>query len=146
MNGASPSKRQTLEQMRYWAAFQFATEAQKGDFSRYAALVRKFPAMVNANGLGQALASLAAKKTKQGKNAEGLLLEHLERWLTKSDVNLDFDHYAPPYGVDYNAGVLLAQIRENNSRTYLRATVETLKLLNYLKLVVSGLESKTEEA
>ncbi|OPX19608.1 MAG: type III-B CRISPR module-associated protein Cmr5 [Desulfobacca sp. 4484_104] len=145
MNKAKPSKRQTLEQMRYWAAYKFAQEAKgkPGDFSRYVNLAKKFPAMVNANGLGQALAYLAAKRTKKGDSAEELLLKHLGRWLTRSDDNRNF-YYAPPYAVDYAEGVLLANIRENNSRTYLRATVEALQLLNYLKLVASGLETEPE--
>lgn len=147
MSEAKPSKRQTLEQIRYWAAYTFATEAQQQlkDFSRYAALVKKFPAMVNANGLGQSLAFLAAKKTKQGKNAEGLLLEHLGQWLTRSPVNEACKFYTPPYAVEYDEGGLLANIRKNDSRTYIRATGEALQLLNYLKLVVGGLESRTEE-
>ncbi len=144
MNEVKPTKRQTLEQLRYWAAYTFAQEAKQklSDFSRYAVLVKKFPAMLNANGLGQALAYLAAKRGKEGKSAEGLLLKHLGQWLTRSDLNRNLFHYTPPYGVEFGEGVLLAQIRENSSRTYVRAAVEALQLLNYLKLVATALDDK----
>lgn len=141
MTAASQSIRRTLEQLRYWAAYTFAQQAKNNtsmDFSRYVVLVKKFPAMINTNGLGQALAYLAAKKG----GAEQLLLQQLGDWLTRSEFNRDCDHYVPPYG----EGGLLANIRDKDSRTYRRATVEALALLNYLRLAASGLDTKPEGA
>ncbi len=88
----------TLAQARHQAAFGFAEDAKRKlkDFSRYVVLVKKFPAMVTSNGLGQALAYLSAKRNKEGKeaNAEGCLLEHLGKWLTKSEENGELGCYA----------------------------------------------------
>jgi len=144
MNAKPSSRHLTLAQARYRAAFGFAQDAKNKltDFSRYVVLVKKYPAMVNSNGLGQALAYLEAKKSKEGKeaNAEGCLLAHLEQWLTRSAANQDlYGCYTPPLAVDYRPGCLLEAIRHGDSKGYVRATVETLQLLNYLRLAADGL-------
>ncbi len=46
----------------------------------------------------------------------------------------------PPYAVEYRPGQLLREIRHRDSKAYIRATVETLALLNYLRLCADSLE------
>lgn len=131
---------QTLEQTRARAAWKLVREAEgqgKDIFEKYEGLVKKFPAMINFNGLGQSIAFLFSKK--KGDNAEGLLLNHLEKWLILSDLNKDEHYFACPYPEEMNSLKLLEAIQLNNSARYFLATQEALSFINYLRRFAAGL-------
>lgn len=129
---------QTLEQVRAHAAWKLVSEAQnKKDFDKYTSLVKGFPATIVNNGLGQAVAFLYSKAKDGGH--EALLLSHLERWLTKSDLNRGVGFYPCPYEEEYSPKVLLNSIQKHDSSRYRRATIEALAFLNYLRRFAVGL-------
>ena len=142
------SLHRTLDQARARAAWQLASETRetlgKNKFSDYRSLAKKFPAMINNNGLGQSLAFLFAKK-KNNRDPHGALLEHLGQWLTRSRYNRDFP---PPYSSEYQAGgvELMKCVMENNSASYIHATREALAFLDYLRSFADGLVDETASA
>jgi CRISPR-associated protein Cmr5 len=138
----------TLEQERAYAAWGLVYEtknsADKETFKKYSSLVKGFPATINSNGLGQAVAYLLSKK--EGKNAEGLLLEHLGLWLTKSHLNEDSLFYPRPYEEKYDQNALMKSIKNNGSTQYILATLEALAFLNYLRRFAAGLSDEPKTA
>jgi CRISPR-associated protein Cmr5 len=132
---------QTLDQERAKAAWHFVKETH-ADPEKYKTLVKRFPALINHNGLGQTIAFLTAKK--KGGNAEGELLDQLSRWLMRSGMNEHATCYVPPYNdVDYSTKEeLSACISDHDSRTYIRATREALAFLDYLRRFADGLGAK----
>lgn len=150
-----------LEQKRAEQAWQCAGEAKKkgADFlERYAGLVKKLPALISTNGLGQTLAFLAAKaKTKEitgqpsrkeidRDKEEGLLYHHLERWLTWKPVSEEI--YKGPYAEkvqnepDDEPTRLLYRIARSDSTVYRRATMEALAFISWLKPFADALQEK----
>lgn len=85
----------------------------------YAQLVAGFAATVLMNGLGQALATLVAS----GKEHEKLLYAQLQGWLCGG-----FDQAPYPKEKD-----LLEVLMEGDRKSYLRAQVEALAWLEWLK-------------
>jgi len=135
---------QTLDQERAKAAWEMATKAkakmQKDDFDKYKALVKRFPALVNHNGLGQTVAFLEAKK--KDSNAEGKLLEQLNEWLVKNNRHEELNCYKPPYK---SQGTSLSQcIMQRNSSDYILATREALAFLDYLRRFADSLSKESQ--
>jgi len=146
MNDNHKSIHQTLDQVRAMIAWEYVSQAKKElkDFEKYVSLVKKFPAIINNNGLGQALAFIFSKANFNSKNAETFLFIQLQEWLTRSEKNKDIMHYSPPYPEqkDKNKSIndhLIKCIISNNSMLYLRATHETMALLDKLRNFASGL-------
>lgn len=138
---------QTLDQARAkaaWALVSHAKESMKEGFDKYETLVKRFPALVNHNGLGQSVAFLFSKQ-KAG-NVEGLLLAHLGKWLMQSDLNRDIPCYARPYDDAYEAAntdedPLMDCIMRHDSRKYIHATREALAFLDYLRRFADGINT-----
>lgn len=152
MNGNQPMH-QTLEQARAKAAWDCVKNARKSlqaGFDQYEALVKRFPALVNHSGLGQAASFLFSKKDG---GAEKLLLGHLSGWLLKSEANQNVTCYCPPYDEAYTPvkdekkalEALIGAIRNNDSRAYIRATREALSFLDYLRRFAAGLNTKPDQ-
>lgn len=125
-----PSQQQTLEQRRAAQAWtdiaSIKSEAFKG---KYGGLVRKLPAHITGNGLGQALAFLRAKSaTKPGKQpsadsqAHDAAYRHLSSWVMGQ---------LHPGG--QSPGQLLEWLLDQNSEVYRQATAEALAFLVWLK-------------
>lgn len=80
------SKRQTTQQERAADAYLCVTDVKKAAEKvqkEYKSLARGFPAMVQIDGLGAALAFLAAKAGGDATTAHGRLFNHLQAWLEK---------------------------------------------------------------
>ncbi len=104
--------------------------------------------MIHTNGLGQALAFLAAKAgTKAGgidqENPHGVLYTQLEQWLTRTP------EPDGPFRAPYTTSVpdengqptrLIYRIACGDSATYRQATAETLAFLNWLKSLADALQ------
>jgi len=144
---------QTLEQKRAEYAWSCAREAQgQGQqwLKEYVGLVKKLPALITTNGLGQTLAFLAAKaKTKDGAlrrdKPEGLLYLHLEGWLTRPDSPRGPYAEAPAgEGEEAPATRLLFRITRGDSATYRWATSEALALIAWLKSLAEALQEEEE--
>lgn len=131
------SMHQTLEQARAKAAWTLVKGVKQNDIVKYKTLVKRFPALVNHNGLGQSISFLFAKQ--KGDSAEGQLLTHLSQWLMQSNQNKDVSCYTPPYSNPYPPGTLLAAITGHDSHTYIQATREALAFLDYLRRFADGL-------
>lgn len=144
-----------LDQKRAKYAWECGKAAQKEGqefLERYAGLVKKLPALISTNGLGQTLAFLAAKaKTKEIKEKgssrrvidtakeEGLLYHHLEEWLTRErDPRGPYTQKAPGEP-DGEPTKLLYRIACGDSTTYRRATAEALAFINWLKSFADAL-------
>jgi CRISPR-associated protein Cmr5 len=109
------STRQTVEQRRAAQAWQ-DIQSVKSNQKEYGSLVRGFAAMIRQDGLGPALAFLAAK----GKDHHRMLNGHLSRWVLgemKASGHKD----------------LLEWLLSQDSATYRLAASETLAYLNWLK-------------
>lgn len=85
----------TLEQLRASKAWAHVNAVPNELSQNYRSLVRKAPAMIKMNGLGQTLAFLLAqekktaeeirKKSVEDLGADGLLYKHLEEWLIEDE-------------------------------------------------------------
>ncbi|MHB1654314.1 MAG: type III-B CRISPR module-associated protein Cmr5 [Desulfitobacteriaceae bacterium] len=117
-------RRQTLVQTRARETLEIINQMKnkKDKTNRnetYAQLVAGFAATVLMNGLGQALATLVAS----GKEHEKLLYAQLQGWLCGG-----FDQAPYSKGKD-----LLEALMEGDRKSYLRAQVEALAWLEWLK-------------
>ncbi|GAB4418566.1 MAG: hypothetical protein Kow00106_14610 [Anaerolineae bacterium] len=112
---APQSTRQTVEQRRAAQALQ-DIQSVKSNQKEYGSLVRGFAAMIRQDGLGPALAFLAAK----GKEHHRALSGHLSRWVL------------PQMGASGSTD-LLQWLLSQDSATYRLAASETLAYLNWLK-------------
>jgi len=148
MKKQNQSIHQSLDQIRARGAWDFVSNAQQQlsdkNFKNYVSLVKKFPAMINNNGLGQALAFIYSKTNFDQMNPEAVLFENLQSWLTEKDHFDSISHYSPPYPQQQKSGhqtekdYLLTCIMTNSSKIYLRATIESLALLDKLRNFASG--------
>ncbi len=132
MSEPAISRQQSLDQQRAERAYKNVTaiNEQPDDKlkSRYSSLARKVPAMIQTNGLGQALAFLRAKagspkdrdSEKPERKSHRLVYEHISAWVMKQ-LNQD------------ETGSLLEWVIQNDSPTYRRATNEAMAFLNWLK-------------
>ncbi len=93
---------------------------------KYATYVRRTPIRILNNGLGQALAFLLSKQEKEASAKH--FYEQLQTWLCgiKDDMH--------PMRV-YTTGTqdLINQLMEGTRQEYMRAQIETLALLNWMK-------------
>ncbi|RMG90568.1 MAG: type III-B CRISPR module-associated protein Cmr5 [Candidatus Dadabacteria bacterium] len=129
-----------LEQIRAGFAWEKVNEVKgRGGFDEYVGLVKKMPALIGTNGLGQALAFLVQKAGLdqngriKGDKPHGWLFEHIEAWLRAEER----PHRGPFHGSGRDN--VLVDLMESDSATYLRATADAVGFLNYLRLFAAGL-------
>jgi len=123
---------QALEQKRAkkaWEQIKQVVEKSKENSKlgeSYRSLVRKAPAMIKTNGLGQTVAFLLSKAKESESDAEALLYRHLEAWLG--------DDEAPvPWPDELKAKGLIEKITLVDSGIYRQAAREALIYLGWLK-------------
>jgi CRISPR-associated protein Cmr5 len=122
MSGATQQSRQrSLEQKRAARAWQ-CVQAVKGTSwaSAYGQLARSVPALVQVNGLGQALAFLRAKG-KKGDNEHARLAADISRWVSMQLLRDERDDLIPWI------------TRQATAAEYRRATAEALTFLVWLR-------------
>jgi len=122
----------TLDQHRAKFAWD-KVRALKGkpakDLDEYRDLVRKLPAMIQTNGLGQALAFLLVQKGNKR-----ALYNHLQDWLCRPPQRTIAAIYPPAQGDTPSSPFLLIQrLTACDSRLLRHATVEALALAQWLK-------------
>ncbi len=151
---------QSLEQQRAshaWTSVMSAYKVSQDVARKYTQLASKLPAMIANNGLGQTLAFLAAKAKTTNQNstinlqsAEGQLYAHLEQWLTRSPKKRDSSPPGPfaesAKDEPECATPLLYRITAGDSLTYRHATLESQRLLVWLKLFAAAKREKSEDA
>lgn len=127
---------QTLEQKRAAKAWCQVKAVPKDIQKDYRSLVRKMPAMIRINGLGQTLAFLLA----QEKKAADVLYKHLEEWLigNESASSTVDDPVIRSYKADLPwpfpaKDTLIERILASDSTVYRLATAEALAYLGWLK-------------
>jgi CRISPR-associated protein Cmr5 len=124
----------TLEQFRAEFAWDQVQAVKKEVFPEYLSLIRGFPAMVQTNGLGQALAFLFSGKQP----AKRVLSRQLQYWLCERRPG----QLPPIYGEHVNnepqGFYLLHRLVMNDSARMRRATHETKELCLWLKRFAEG--------
>ncbi len=157
------SVHQKLEQFRAaeaWRAAKKAKEKFPNTYKEYISLVKKLPALISTNGLGQTLAFLAAKGgTKNGKiddgKPDGLLYRQLEAWLTRPEQKENGAEQREPYhspygrflqecGADREVAPLLCCIGKSNSTVYRRATREAIAFASWLRSFADALSEQSK--
>ena len=122
----------TIEQDRAKYALEQVTGFD-GDKAEYSTLIKRLPAMILNNGLGQALAYLLAKnegKTGKDEKSSGTLYAQLQKWLLDMKV--------------YSDGDLLKLLMNGDRKQYIHAQHETLKLLTWMKKFAEAYLPKAE--
>lgn len=117
----------TLEQQRAkFALDEVSALARQGkeSYGNYKGYVEGFPAAILMDGLGQACATLMAKREKDAGAKH--LFDHMQRWLCEEG----FAPYAPKKG---NKPDLMQAIVDTPQQTYVQAQAEALALLVWLK-------------
>jgi CRISPR-associated protein Cmr5 len=118
--------RQTLEQKRAKYAMDAVNKQKEGeDPESYGRHVRRMPAMILNNGLGQALAFLLADAEGEGKTPSMKLYKDIETWLCGSES----DDY--PRRI-YGNGDLIQLLMQRSRHLYIHAQNETLSLLRWM--------------
>jgi CRISPR/Cas system CMR-associated protein Cmr5 small subunit len=137
---------QTLKQLRLehaWTCASAAKEKLGGDYDSYIDAVKNLPAQITGNGLGQALAYLAAEGLG---SPEGHLYRHVESWLTDRSELEDADapkgSYAErPDGENDGARTkLIYRIAQESSTTCRRGTSEALDYLAVLRFAAGAVK------
>lgn len=123
------SQQQSLEQKRAKAAWAKVEQMRTKSYAKeYGQLAKSAPAAIQTNGLGQTLAFLRAKGSKDGRpkdggdNAHWKLQEHISEWVLG-------------YLSQTHTNGLLGWVMAENTSTdeYRRATAETMAFLSWLK-------------
>ncbi|MEW5762647.1 MAG: type III-B CRISPR module-associated protein Cmr5 [Bacillota bacterium] len=116
-----------LEQQRAQHALKAVYEAEKHfegeDRQRFVAYVESLPAAIITNGLGQAAATLLAQAKGKKDSPHRKIFDIIQDWLCRSD------HQAPYKDADK----LMDAITSNDRALYLKAQMETLAYLEWLK-------------
>jgi len=144
----SPPELLELERARYaWECVRAVKNdrARKYPFDEYLGEVQRAPAMVLTCGLGQTLAFLYGKGSKNGRvernSAEGQLYLHITGWLCRQSEprGVYAESTAPAAGEgDDETGATLERIVWGGTVLYRRATREVLALLEWLKSFAEG--------
>jgi len=131
----------TLEQKRAL----FAMKAIKNGNAEYYRHVRKMPAMILNNGLGQALAFLLADDEGKKKEPSYLLYQDLSKWLCENNHNTSkLPPEQAPCCVYFGKDDLLDALMKGNRFQYLQAQNEALKLLVWLKKFADAMPTGEE--
>ncbi len=118
------SNQQSTEQKRAENAWQSIEKVdEKGDTVKqnYGSWARKLPAMIQTNGLAQAMAFLCAK----GKEHHKLLYKHVSEWVLRDDKNND---------------QLIPLILKESSGSYRRRSTEAISYSLWLRRFAEGKE------
>lgn len=124
------SQQKTKEQERAAKAWKYITEDVEDQRfgGKYGGWVKKLPALVLTNGLGQTLAYLRAKAAKQV--AAQKVYDHLSSWVMGE--------------MGHPNESLLEWLMQKDSAAYRRATTEALAFINWLKRFAEA-KLKSEE-
>ena len=131
------SRRRTMEQERAQFAWRNVSALPESLKGKYKDIVRKFPSLVQNNGLGQALAFLLAKGTdKKGEKPDqskehGRLYLHLQEWICEDQRLLPEEKKGPFWLI----GGLIAV----DSTRYRHVTLEVLGISGWLKRFAEAL-------
>jgi CRISPR-associated protein Cmr5 len=128
----------TLGQKRAHFALNFIKQKSKKlhenkkekDKEKYLTLIRKAPATILQNGLGQLLAFwLADNEGKKGEDRKpsGILYDQLNKWLCGTVNNNDY-----PCRI-YEKNNLIEEVMGGERHEYMRAQQEALALLDWMK-------------
>lgn len=118
--------RQTTEQRRAKAAWDDVERVTDKD--KYGTLARKFPSMVQINGLGTALAFLLAKGKGKAKDGHTEIYSHISAWVLRE---LYPDN-------KYRPDEIMNMVRNEDMATYRRATTEAIEYAIWLKRYVEA--------
>lgn len=143
MTEQSGTRRQNIEQERgswAWEDIREIKKLQDEDLEKkYRSLARGLNAMIQINGLGQALGFMKAK-SKQKKNEHFYLLGHLTQWMQDHFKVRNIDLMSKGYD-----GLLSWVLdKDTDSTDYRRATTETLAFGIWLRRFAEA-ELKGEE-
>jgi CRISPR-associated protein Cmr5 len=133
MTQQQETRRQNMEQERGGQAWKDVKDVQQKDKTlqkEYRSLARGLNAMIQINGLGQALGFLKAKGKNDASRAHFLLLTHLTNWMRGPN------HFSATNMAVMNDGQdgLLKWVIDSgtSSADYRRATAECLAFGNWL--------------
>lgn len=130
------STRQTLEQLRAkyaWDDIQEVAETYPNAKKKYGTFARRFPSMVQMNGLGATLAFLTAKGKSDKGSGESLLFTHISDWV----LTFFYRKFDDP-NVEIPFNDLLELIRRYDTDVYRRATTEAIAYGIWLKRYVEA--------
>ncbi len=117
-----------LDQRRAQHALNAVREAEQHyqgeQRKKFVSYVESLPASIITNGLGQAMATLLAQAKGDNRDPHRRLYDIIENWLCRQD-----DQFAPYHG----AAALMNAIVEGERAMYLKAQVEALAYLEWLK-------------
>jgi CRISPR-associated protein Cmr5 len=129
--------KRSLEQIRAKYAFDIVKKRVK-DFEgenkkreRYLTMAKSLPATIIMCGLGQTTATLLSVGKEEKDNPDRMLYEDLENWLCNNQE-----------GGIYQEKDLIKAIVKNDRNKYIKAQVEALKLLEWLKKFATAYLSK----
>ena len=134
----------TLEQRRAAFALVRVKAAAGKPFARdYRAYARNLPAVVLANGLGQAIALKLAQSARQDGDGHGLLLDHVTAWLVEAD---GWGASSPYLGKakanasgQYRDTQLIEAIVSGSDGDFVRAQMEVMGFLKWVKTFAEAL-------
>ncbi len=113
----------TIDQKRAADALKKIKAIKDTEYKLYVSYVSALPATIVMNGLGQALTMLLAKAEGKTTSAHYFIFQHLTTWLGSQIKELESKE---PNGV-------LQRLLENDQSVYVRAQVESMAYLNWLK-------------
>jgi len=122
---SQPAQRRTIEQRRAQEAWEAIESMRNSDQKNdYGSRAKNFPAMVQTNGLGPAMAFLRAKAGTKHDCAEFKLFEHVEKRI----INY----------LDYPNKDVMHLIQQADTDTYRRATAEAIAFGIWLRRYVEA--------
>ncbi len=130
---AQTRTRQTTEQQRAqraWGDVSRLDNESSDKQKKYGSWARGLPALIQTNGLGQALAFLKAKGKNDNERHETLLYRHLANWVF---FRLTGGNNVQPLPGNKTTNDLLEWLIHQDSGVYRRATTEALAYALWLR-------------
>ncbi|MDX1992634.1 MAG: type III-B CRISPR module-associated protein Cmr5 [bacterium] len=121
---ANPTQQQTLQQKRAahaWGCIEQITKKPEDFRKKYGSQVRGLPALIQSDGLGQALAFLKAKDKNKKESYYFVAYEHIASWAQDKESGLNAQ------------GDFLEWLLKQSTTDYRRATAEVLAYLSWIK-------------
>lgn len=120
----NPTQQQTLQQKRAahaWGCVDQITKKPEDFRKKYGSRVRGLPALIQSDGLGQALAFLKAKDKNKEDSHYFEAYKHITSWAQDKESGLNAQ------------GDLLEWLLNQSTTDYRRATTEVLAYLSWIK-------------
>lgn len=126
----------TIDQRRASHALRQIRDLADREYGHYVSYVSALPSTIVMSGLGQALATLLARARGKENDPHRLLYDHVASWLASGEVVRELEG---------EPATVIDRLMEHGQDVYVRAQVEAMAYLNWLKQFARAYLNESEQ-